>query len=97
MTDTRKDIRFALPASSASDFEAAKRRAEQEIGVAMSANEFARRVVVQAVRPRDEVEDFADIFSTGNPYDRLAELYGTKRKEGETDDQLLDRVTRAKT
>lgn len=55
MTDTRKDLRFKLPAASGPDFEAAKRRAEQELNVAMTANEFAKRVVVQAVRgARDE-------------------------------------------
>ena len=50
MTKNRKDIRFQLPAASGPDFEAAKLRAEQELGVVMSNNEFARRVVVQAVK-----------------------------------------------
>lgn len=50
MTDTRKDIRFQLPAASGPDFDAAKRRAEQELGVSMSNNEFAKRALVQAVR-----------------------------------------------
>lgn len=50
MTTTRKDIRFQLPLASSADFNAAKQKAEHELGVAMSANEFAKRVVVQAVR-----------------------------------------------
>ena len=50
MKDPRKDLRIRLPESARSDFEAAKAKAERELGIAMRDNEFAARVLVQAVK-----------------------------------------------
>lgn len=43
-----------------------------------------------------EVEDFSVYLQEGNPVERLAQLYGLERKEGETDDELVERVKKRK-
>lgn len=54
MTDTRKTLTFKLPESSTADFNTAKQRAERELGITLRDNDFARRVVVQAVKSKTE-------------------------------------------
>lgn len=51
MKDPRKDLRLRLPESARSDFAAAKTKAERELGYTLRDNEFAVRVLVQAVKP----------------------------------------------
>lgn len=52
MKDTRKDLRLRLPVSADADFHAAKAKAERELGYTLRDNEFATRVLVQAVREK---------------------------------------------
>lgn len=50
MKDTRKDLRIRLPESAGPDFHSAKAKAERELGYTLRDNEFATRVLVQAVK-----------------------------------------------
>lgn len=50
MKDNRKDLRLRLPETARSDFNTAKAKAERELGYTLRDNEFATRVLVQAVR-----------------------------------------------
>lgn len=50
MKDNRKDLRIRLPKSMSATFEREKQRAERELGVALRDNEFAARVLVQALK-----------------------------------------------
>lgn len=59
MKDTRKDLRLRLPVSADADFHAAKAKAERELGYTLRDNEFATRVLVQAVRQWEPVQDAA--------------------------------------
>lgn len=45
-----KDIRHTLPDDVAEQFERQKRKAEQEIGMTLRDNEFATRVLTQAIK-----------------------------------------------
>lgn len=50
MKDPRKDLRIRLSTTAQSDFNRAKAKAERELGMTMRDNEFAARVLVQAVK-----------------------------------------------
>lgn len=57
MKTTGKDLRIRLPESSRQAFNTAKAKAERELGYALRDNEFATRVLVQAVRQWEPVQD----------------------------------------
>jgi hypothetical protein len=50
MTTTGKDLRIRLPESSREAFTTAKAKAERELGMTLRDNEFAARVLVQAIK-----------------------------------------------
>ena len=52
MKDNRKDLRVRLSGSAREDFNRAKLKAERELGMTLRDNEFAARVLTQAVRER---------------------------------------------
>ena len=54
MKPNRKDLRVVLPEGMTEAFNSAKRRTERELNVALRDNEFAARVLVQAIKEMGE-------------------------------------------
>jgi hypothetical protein len=54
MKDTRKELRIRIPDTLRSAFNRAKLKAEQELGMVMTDNEYGRRVLVQKLREMEK-------------------------------------------